>query len=372
MAAAEDRYVFNVEWFDAQADLIRRYMLTFYPRDNSIEMYDPRNKRSFLKRTEYPDIALAGLYVGAVVTVHARQLRVIDYADTYTRQKLEASKSRTLGLVKPDAYNQIGTVLSAIQAAGFVIARLRMVRMSPEQADAFCAMSSLGPEDSQHLQADVSVAIEIVGDDAVSKWQAVVGPAHPSQAQAEARHSLRAHFATDAVRNAVHASPDPNTAAAEIDFFFGKGRTWPTTAVFNNCTLCVVRPHAFHAAGEIVSRILQEGFEVSAMAVWHMDRATAEEFLEVYKGVLPEYHDMCAQLCTGPSLVMEVRQEDAVPALRKLTGPLDPEVAKHLRPGTLRAKYGVDRVQNAVHCTDLPEDGLLEVEYFFSIMYGQD
>jgi hypothetical protein len=25
-------------------------------------------------------------------------------------------------------------------------------------------------------------------------------------------------------------------------------------------------------------------------------------------------------------------------------------------------------VRNAVHCTDLPEDGTLECEYFFSIM----
>ena len=37
------------------------------------------------------------------------------------------------------------------------------------------------------------------------------------------------------------------------------------------------------------------------------------------------------------------------------------EIARHLRPRTLRALYGVDKVKNAVHCTDLPEDGLLEV-----------
>merc|ERR1712098_114540 len=110
------------------------------------------------------------------------------------------------------------------------------------------------------------------------------------------------------------------------------------------------------------------GFEISAMRIWHMDKATSEEFLEVYKGVLPEYHENCGQLCTGPSLVMEVRQEDAVASFRKLVGPMDPEVARHLRPTTIRAKYGVDRVQNALHCTDMPEDGLLEVEYFFNIL----
>lgn len=46
---------------------------------------------------------------------------------------------------------------------------------------------------------------------------------------------------------------------------------------------------------------------------------------------------------------------------------MDPEIAKSLRPNTLRARYGIDRIRNAVHCTDLAEDGTLECEYFFSI-----
>lgn len=40
------------------------------------------------------------------------------------------------------------------------------------------------------------------------------------------------------------------------------------------------------------------------------------------------------------------------------------EVAKHLRPHTLRAKFGVDKVRNAVHCTDLPDDASLEVSLY--------
>lgn len=54
--------------------------------------------------------------------------------------------------------------------------------------------------------------------------------------------------------------------------------------------------------------------------------------------------------------------------LRQLCGPADPEVARVLRKGTLRAQYGVDRNRNAVHCTDLLEDGPLEVNYFFKIL----
>ena len=104
------------------------------------------------------------------------------------------------------------------------------------------------------------------------------------------------------------------------------------------------------------------------MELFNMDRPTAEEFLAIYRGVLPEFNAIAEQMVTGPSIVMEIRQENAVKSFRDLCGPMDPEIAKNLRSNTLRAKYGIDRVQNAVHCTDLPEDGVLESEYFFKLL----
>jgi nucleoside-diphosphate kinase len=67
-------------------------------------------------------------------------------------------------------------------------------------------------------------------------------------------------------------------------------------------------------------------------------------------------------------IALEIRQENAVSLFRKLCGPHDPEEAGQYRPNTIRAKFGEDKVRNAVHCTDLVEDGVLECEYFFSIL----
>ena len=64
---------------------------------------------------------------------------------------------------------------------------------------------------------------------------------------------------------------------------------------------------------------------------------------------------------------MEIRQENAVRSFRQFCGPMDPEIAKNLRPNTIRARFGHNRTMNAIHCSDLEEDGTLEVEYFFSI-----
>lgn len=37
------------------------------------------------------------------------------------------------------------------------------------------------------------------------------------------------------------------------------------------------------------------------------------------------------------------------------------DIARYLRPNTIRAKFGINSIKNAIHCTDLPEDVPLEV-----------
>ena len=110
------------------------------------------------------------------------------------------------------------------------------------------------------------------------------------------------------------------------------------TAFFNNCSLCIIKPHAVANgdAGKIIDIILEEGFEISSMEMFCLDKPTAEEFFEVYKGVLPEFVAMIEHMTTGPCIVMEIRQENAVHAFRQVAGPMDPEIAKNLRSNTIR------------------------------------
>jgi nucleoside-diphosphate kinase len=60
------------------------------------------------------------------------------------------------------------------------------------------------------------------------------------------------------------------------------------------------------------------------------------------------------------------RQEEVVETFRVHAGPWAVEVAKELYPDTIRAHVGKDRTRNAIHCTDLPKDSVMEeCEYFF-------
>jgi len=61
-----------------------------------------------------------------------------------------------------------------------------------------------------------------------------------------------------------------------------------------------------------------------------------QEFYDVYKGVLPEYVPLIEHMASGPCIVLEIRQEKVVQNLRALVGPNDPEIAKYLRPNTIR------------------------------------
>ena len=128
----------------------------------------------------------------------------------------------------------------------------------------------------------------------------------------------------------------------EIEFMFGDKTS--TTALLNNCSCLMIKPHAVQSgnAGKIIDTVLEEGFEISALEQFNLSKPAAEEFFEVYKGVLPEFTPMVESILTGPVIAMEIRQENSVQALRELAGPHDPEIARHLRPNTLRYCFHED------------------------------
>merc|ERR1719235_1555779 len=298
----------------------------------------------FLKRAAFGHIQSEDLYLGAILNVYSRQVKIVEYADVFTRNELEGKKSRTLALVKPDAYQHLGKIIAEIYKMHFIISQIRMVKMTKADAEEFFAAEKDQPYFADlvaHMTSDVVTALEVVGDSAIHAWQARIGA---TEETAGNPNTLRAVFGADKfVKNGIHGSKSIMDARNEIEFFFD--RKWPTTAIFNNCTCAVIRPHAIKQTGAIIERILSEGFEISALQMQALSTVAAEEFLEVYKGVLPEFHDIVQQMCAGPVIAMEIRQENAVE--------------------TFRGELGVDRVQNTIHCSDLPEDGLLEVEYFF-------
>jgi len=102
MAGGEgERYSFIVEWLDPHASLTFKYQLMYYTADGSIEMYDIKNRRTFLKKVVYPSVTEGELYIGSTITVFSRQLNIIEYADVFTQKKLDQKREVTFAMIKP-------------------------------------------------------------------------------------------------------------------------------------------------------------------------------------------------------------------------------------------------------------------------------
>ena len=155
---------------------------------------------------------------------------------------------------------------------------------------------------------------------------------------------------------------------AIVDIVFGTNLI--STATYESASCCIIKPHAVkdRISGLVIDEIVSAGFEISAAESLFFDRSKAEEFLEVYKGVIPEYIDQAVQLSSGLCIALEVRGQDAVGMLRRVAGPWDVNIARELFPNSIRGKYAVDKIRSVVHCTDLEEDAKLECQYCFRIM----
>lgn len=117
------------------------------------------------------------------------------------------------------------------------------------------------------MTSDFVVGVELVATDAISKWRSIIGPTNSLKAKDEAPNSLRALYGTDGTKNACHGSDSPCSSMRENNFFFSENSKLRSTAIFNNCTCCVIKPHILkeRRTGEIIEIILNEGFEISAM-----------------------------------------------------------------------------------------------------------
>ena len=95
-----------------------------------------------------------------------------------------------------------------------------------------------------------------------------------------------------------------------------------------------------------------------------MTTQQAAELYEEYEGT-PLFAPMCAAMARGPLVALALEKVDAQAAWLELLGPADPAVAKEEAPLSLRAIYGADVVNNALHGSTSAAAAFREIKYFF-------
>ncbi len=261
----------------------------------------------------------------------------MEYGDAFTREKLDKVTEVTPCFVLPEGYNHMGSVVKSITSIGLFIGKIELIKFRDENELIEVLDSTALVSKINRLLSDVTLYMEVIGEPA--KLQVVFDKFPFFKFY---RNNLKI-----------------------VNFF--KTRSEPSPAVFDNCSCLIIKPHASEHIGEIIKVLIENKFEISAIE--NFNNFNFFEFSEIYREILnDQFNDSVHEMSTGNSVVIQVRKENCVEALRQLCGPYDPEIARHLSPETLRAKYGVDRVKNAVHCSDLEEDGKTDCQYFFKIV----
>jgi nucleoside-diphosphate kinase len=132
------------------------------------------------------------------------------------------SVERTLSIVKPDAVDRklIGEILRRFESAGLKIAAGKLLRLTPERAQAFYAVHKQRPFFASlcaYMSSGPIFVSVLEGESAIAKNREIMGATDPAKA---APGTIRKDCGKDVEQNAVHGSDGADTAAAEIDFFF--------------------------------------------------------------------------------------------------------------------------------------------------------
>ena len=422
------------------------YLLKFYPSfPSSVEMKCLTTERTFLRRTPLTGVAaryrLSDFTIGSSVDIFGRVLTIKSYADGATSARLNKVAGGTVSFVlRATSARQWGKVINDCEKAGAIVTGVRTfvpadVRGRDKNLDRWCDCLE-DRDDEQQVCAAVQFRSPAGDDGRLLDFALQSG-------------------AAAAPRTSAGASSPPNWDLSDgASFFSSSSRTAAQTATLSSSSLLLVKPHILRSglAGSVLSHLLSEGYELSAMQSYTLDSATAREFLAPYqylrvgtsvlesatpygkrptpesmtvsdgpspnssvnpymksslgrdaeKNSSPEFVDLVDSVLGGTLIAVEVRAEDAVSSLRATCGPWDVEMAKALRPKSIRGLYGEASepntgggpqvsltghtkkkapgeeeekkngasggMRNAVYCTDLEECAEDDVRYFFDVL----
>jgi nucleoside-diphosphate kinase len=138
------------------------------------------------------------------------------------------SQEKTLILVKPDGVRRglVGEVIARVEAKGYIISSLRMLQADRALLERHYAEHQGKPFFEPLVEFMMSgpiVAMVAEGNRVIEGFRSLAGVTDPTvAAPGTIRGDLARDQGTKVVQNIVHGSDSPESAAREIEIFFGK------------------------------------------------------------------------------------------------------------------------------------------------------
>ena len=128
-------------------------------------------------------------------------------------------------------------------------------------------------------------------------------------------------------------------------------------------TFSIIKPNAVkkNAIGAIINKFEKNGLKVAAAKLVRLTKNQCEEFYAEHKA-RPFFGELVSFMTSGPVLLMALTGENAVTRNREIMGATDPKKAA---PGTIRAEWGDNVGENAIHGSDSAASAERELKLFF-------
>jgi nucleoside-diphosphate kinase len=133
-----------------------------------------------------------------------------------------AAMEQTLVVIKPDGVQRglVGPILTRFEQRGFRVLGLKMLTVPQQMAETHYAVHQgkfFYPDLVSYISSGPVVAFVLEGMDAIKAVRLMVGSTRPYEA---APGTIRGDLALTGLRNLIHASDAPETAASEIALWF--------------------------------------------------------------------------------------------------------------------------------------------------------
>ena len=130
---------------------------------------------------------------------------------------------KTFFMIKPDGVERALTneIIAIVEDHDFNITKKKEMHIDEDMAKLHYAEHHDKPFFNDLIEFITSgpvVAMELEGEEAVSRLRELMGATNPSDAEPG---TIRAKYGTELERNVVHGSDSPESAERELNIFFG-------------------------------------------------------------------------------------------------------------------------------------------------------
>lgn len=128
-------------------------------------------------------------------------------------------------------------------------------------------------------------------------------------------------------------------------------------------TFSIIKPNAVkkNVIGDIIETFEKNGLKIAACKLSQISKEKCADFYAEHKE-RPFFGELVSFMTSGPVVLLVLAGENAVLKNREIMGATDPKKAT---PGTLRAIYGDNVGENAVHGSDSVASAQREIALFF-------